>query len=194
MNGNRSITTPYCCIEGSLIIGSIMTTPYLCGIDALTIILPNSTRRSEHRLKADCYKQYCNHQKQLRFSSDKLLNSLLIYKLESVEGFGIDSHSIGCHLNLERETPESAPAWRGITLISLLSTSCLYFYDLQLLTYIMLWALGPTRLLVQHTYSCTTLYLYQTHMLTCTAHICLLYKGTYVYSLIMKYNTIIQYF
>ena len=28
------------------------------------------------------------------------------------------------------------------------------------------------------------------HMLTCTAHICLLYKGIDVYSLMMKYNII----
>ena len=48
--------------------------------------------------------------------------------------------------------------------------------------YIMLWALGPTRLLVQHTF------LYYT--LTCTALICLLYKDTHVYSFTMKYNTI----
>ena len=27
-------------------------------------------------------------------------------------------------------------------------------------------------------------------MLTCTAHICLIYKGTDIYSLIMKYNII----
>ena len=44
---------------------------------------------------------------------------------------------------------------------------------------IMLWALGPARLLVQYT-------------LTCAAHICLLYKGTHVYSLIKIYNTIKQ--
>ena len=30
--------------------------------------------------------------------------------------------------------------------------------------YIMLWALGPITLLVQHTYTCTTLYLYRTLM------------------------------
>ena len=46
-----------------------------------------------------------------------------------------------------------------------------------LLTYIMLWALGPSRLLV--------LVLY----FICTAHICIIYKGTDVYSLIKKYNT-----
>ena len=33
-----------------------------------------------------------------------------------------------------------------------------------LLTYIMLWTLGPSRLLLQHTCTCTTLYLYHTHM------------------------------
>ena len=51
---------------------------------------------------------------------------------------------------------------------------------------IMLWALGPTRLLVQHTLTCTA------HIFICTAHICLLYKGTHVYSLIKIYNTIKQ--
>ena len=51
-----------------------------------------------------------------------------------------------------------------------------------LLTYIVLWILGPTRLLVQHTF------LYYT--LACTTHICLLYKGTHVYSIIseIQYN------
>ena len=34
----------------------------------------------------------------------------------------------------------------------------------RLLMYIMLWALGPITLLVQHTYTCTTLYLYRTLM------------------------------
>ena len=32
------------------------------------------------------------------------------------------------------------------------------------LMYIMLWALGPITLLVQHTYTCTALYLYRTLM------------------------------
>ena len=36
--------------------------------------------------------------------------------------------------------------------------------DLVPVTYIMLWALGPARLLIQHTCTCTTLYLYHTHM------------------------------
>ena len=36
---------------------------------------------------------------------------------------------------------------------------------LFLLMYIMLWALGPITLLVQHTYTCTALYLYRTLML-----------------------------
>ena len=36
--------------------------------------------------------------------------------------------------------------------------------DLVPVTYIMLWALGPARLLIQHTCTCTTLYLYRTHM------------------------------
>ena len=44
--------------------------------------------------------------------------------------------------------------------------------------YIMLWDLGPV-------YLYSTLYLYRTHI-TCTAHICLLYKGTDVYSLKKK--------
>ena len=46
----------------------------------------------------------------------------------------------------------------------------------------------PARLLVYHTF----LYYILTciaHIFTCTVHICLLYKGTHVYSLIMKYNT-----
>ena len=51
-----------------------------------------------------------------------------------------------------------------------------------LLTCIVLWALGPTRLLVYHTF------LYFT--LTCIALICLLYNGTRVYSFILK-NTIL---
>ena len=42
------------------------------------------------------------------------------------------------------------------------------------------------------------LYLYSTLVpilhFTCTAYICLLYKGTDVYSFLMKYNTIFQYF
>ena len=33
-----------------------------------------------------------------------------------------------------------------------------------LLMYIILWALGPIALLVQHTYTCTTFYLYHTLM------------------------------
>ena len=37
----------------------------------------------------------------------------------------------------------------------------LYF---PLLMYIVLWALGPITLLVQHTYTCTALYLYRTLM------------------------------
>ena len=47
--------------------------------------------------------------------------------------------------------------------------------------YIMLWALGPITLLVQHTYTYTAhLYLYY----TCTAHLCLLYKALmYIFSL-----------
>ena len=32
------------------------------------------------------------------------------------------------------------------------------------LMYIMLWALGPITLLIQHTYTCTALYLYRTLM------------------------------
>ena len=36
--------------------------------------------------------------------------------------------------------------------------------DLFVLMYIMLWALGPITLLVQHTYTCTALYLYRTLM------------------------------
>ena len=52
----------------------------------------------------------------------------------------------------------------------------------------MLCALGPARLLVQHTFLYYTLTC-TTHIFTCTAHICLLYKDTYVYSLIMEYNT-----
>ena len=51
-----------------------------------------------------------------------------------------------------------------------------------LLTCIVLWALGPTRLLVYHTF------LYFT--LTCIALICLIYNGTRVYSFILK-NTIL---
>ena len=47
--------------------------------------------------------------------------------------------------------------------------------------YIVLWALGPTRLLVQH------IFLYYT--LVYTTHICLLYKATNVYSIIV-WNTI----
>ena len=49
-----------------------------------------------------------------------------------------------------------------------------------MLMYIMLWVLGPT-LLVQHTYTCTTLYLYHTLMPPI--------YGTDVYFLIKKYNT-----
>ena len=53
----------------------------------------------------------------------------------------------------------------------------------SLLTCIVLCVLGPSRLLVQH----TLLY----YNLTCTALICLLYKGIHVYSFIFqKYNTI----
>ena len=51
----------------------------------------------------------------------------------------------------------------------------------ELLTYIVLWALGLTRLLVLHTF------LYYTF--TYIAHICLLYKGTHVYPIILR-NTI----
>ena len=39
-----------------------------------------------------------------------------------------------------------------------------------------------------YTLTCTA------HIFTYTAHICLLYKGTHVYSLIIKYNTIIQWY
>ena len=39
--------------------------------------------------------------------------------------------------------------------------------------YIVLWALGPTRLLVQY------IFLYYTFI--CTTHICLLYKGIHIY-------------
>ena len=47
--------------------------------------------------------------------------------------------------------------------------------------YIMLWALGPITLLVQHTYTCTALYLYRTLMPPI--------EGTDVYFLMRKYNT-----
>ena len=44
-------------------------------------------------------------------------------------------------------------------------SACLkIFIVLLLLMYILLWALGPITLLVQHTYTCTALYLYHTLM------------------------------
>ena len=48
------------------------------------------------------------------------------------------------------------------SLRKILSYVCVY--RCLLLMYIMLWALGPITLLVQHTYTCTTLYLYHTLM------------------------------
>ena len=56
-----------------------------------------------------------------------------------------------------------------------------YFIVLLVLMYIMLWVLGPITLLVQHTYTCTTLYLYRTLMPPIL--------DTDVYFLIKKYNT-----
>ena len=48
------------------------------------------------------------------------------------------------------------------SLRKILSYVCVY--RCLLLMYIMLWALGPITLLVQHTYTCTILYLYHTLM------------------------------
>ena len=59
-----------------------------------------------------------------------------------------------------------------------------------LLKYIVLWALGPGAQL-GYLYSTCTIHLYYTFVLhPCTTHICLLYKGTDVYSFIhrIEYN------